>query len=228
LARLPSRALYFLGQRWELEGDATFTQVEPRANRGGNPSAQTGSKKVQINYYVGRLNYNIPFGAKPGNAIIISGGAGANRVDKHTDLVLSPALGLRTMISRSAGFRFDISSIISPNPASGTFKYPTLNNLNDGAAYLSNLQARVGLSFLLGNTSRYVAPPPAGAARAFGGGAFDAQRADLLRRRELRRGASGRPGHVGRRLRQEPPRRLRDHGGRRQHHRSALAAERLD
>ena len=125
----------FLGPRWELEGDASFTQVEPRANRGGNPSVQTGGKKVQINYYVGRLNYNIPFGAKPGNAIIISGGAGANRVDKHTDLVLSPALGLRTMISRSAGFRFDVSSIISPNPASGTFKYPTLNNLNDGVAW---------------------------------------------------------------------------------------------
>jgi peptidoglycan-associated lipoprotein len=156
----------FFGQRWELEGDASFTQVEPRANRGGNPSVQTGGKKVQINYYVGRLNYNIPFGAKPGNAIILSGGAGANRVDKHTDLVLSPAVGLRTMISRSAGFRFDVSSIISPNPASGTFKYPTLNNLNDGAAYLSNIQARVGLSLLLGNTSRYVAPPPVAAAPA--------------------------------------------------------------
>jgi peptidoglycan-associated lipoprotein len=151
----------FLGKRWELEADGSFTRVTPKPNRGGNPKVQTGGDKVQIVYGLGRLNYNLPFGSKAGNAIILSGGAGANRVDKHTDLVLSPAIGVRTMFGNVVGFRFDVVSVLSPNPASGTFKYPALNGVNDGAAYLSNLQARVGLSFLFGNSRPATPPPPA-------------------------------------------------------------------
>jgi len=150
----------FFGPRWELEGDASYTQVEPLPNRGGNPKVQKGGDKVQINYYVGRLSYNIPWGGRPGNAVIISGGAGAYRVDSHTDLVLSPDIGLRAMLSNSVGLRFDVLGMTSPNPASGTFKYPTVvGGVNEGAAYLSNVQARAGISLMLGNTRPYVAPP---------------------------------------------------------------------
>jgi peptidoglycan-associated lipoprotein len=150
----------FLGPRWELEAEGSFTQVEPLANRGGNPKVQTGGDKVQMDYYVGRLNYNIPWGGRPGNAIILSGGAGSNRVDQHTDLILAPELGLRAMLGSAVGLRFDVNSMIAPNPASGTFKYPTtVPGVNPGAAYLANVQARVGLSLMLGNSRPYVPPP---------------------------------------------------------------------
>jgi peptidoglycan-associated lipoprotein len=150
----------FFGPRWELEGEASYTQVEPLANRGGNPKVQAGGDKVQMNYYVGRLNYNIPWGGRPGNAIILSGGAGSSRVDSHTDLILSPEIGVRAMLGSAVGLRFDINSMIAPNPASGTFKYPTtVPGVNKGAAYLANTQARVGLSLMFGNTRPYVAPP---------------------------------------------------------------------
>jgi peptidoglycan-associated lipoprotein len=150
----------FFGPRWELEAEGSYSQVEPLANRGGNPKVQTGGDKVQINYYVGRLNYNIPWGGRPGNAIILGFGAGADRIDQHTDLVLAPQIGLRAMLGQVVGLRFDVASITSPNPASGTFKYPTVvNGRNDGAAYLSNFQARAGISLLFGNSRPYVAPP---------------------------------------------------------------------
>ena len=151
---------FFFSPRWELEADASYTQVEPLANRGGNPKVQTGGDKIQLNYYVGRLNYNIPWGGRPGNAVILGFGAGANRVDQHTDLVLAPQIGLRAMLGQVVGLRFDVGSITSPNPASGTFKYPTvINSENEGAAYLSNFQARAGISLMFGNTRPYVAPP---------------------------------------------------------------------
>jgi peptidoglycan-associated lipoprotein len=151
---------FFFSPRWELEADASYTQVEPLANRGGTPKVQTGGDKVQLNYYVGRLNYNIPWGGRPGNAVILGFGAGANRVDKHTDLVIAPQIGLRAMLGQVVGLRFDVGSITSPNPASGTFKYPTVINAeNKGAAYLSNFQARAGISLMFGNTRPYVAPP---------------------------------------------------------------------
>ncbi|MEO6525894.1 MAG: OmpA family protein [Gemmatimonadaceae bacterium] len=150
----------FVSPRWELEGDVSYTGVKPLANRGGNPKVQTGGDKVQTNYYVGRLNYNIPFGAKPGNALIVSGGVGMNRLDQHSDLILAPQVGIRAMLGSVVGLRFDVGSMIAPNPASGTFKYPvTVPGVNKGAAYLANVQARAGLSFLFGNTRPYIAPP---------------------------------------------------------------------
>ena len=84
----------YISPRWELEADASFTRADPIANRGGNPKVQTGDH-VQFNYYVGRLNYNLPWGGRPGNAIVIGAGVGADRVDSHTDLVLAPQIGLR-------------------------------------------------------------------------------------------------------------------------------------
>ncbi len=145
----------FMTSRWELEGEASYSQADPEPSR---------TSKAQINYYIGRFNYNIPFGAIPGNAVILSAGAGGHRLDAHTDFILSPEIGLRTQFSRSFGMRFDVSSMIAPNPNSATFKFPkTTPGVNDEAAYLSNFQARVGLQFLFGNGSE---PAPAPVAMA--------------------------------------------------------------
>lgn len=133
----------FLGQRWELEADASYTQADPEPSR---------TTKAQINYYVGRLNYNAPFGSMPGNAVIIGAGAGGDRVDGHSDFILSPEIGLRAMLSSAIGLRFDVTSMIALNPQSQTFKFPNTgsNAVNDQAAYLSNFQARAGISIMLG------------------------------------------------------------------------------
>jgi len=144
----------FATPRWELEGEASYSQADPDGPR---------LSKAQINYYVGRLNYNAPFGSLPGNAVILSLGAGADRVDAHTDLIVSPAIGLRTQFNHSLGLRFDLSAMVAPNPNSATFKFPpTTPGTNSGAAQLTNYQARVGLSWLLGNEGHapVVAPPP--------------------------------------------------------------------
>ena len=149
---------FFFSPRWELEGDASYSQVDAMANRGGNPKVSKGDK-VQINYYIGRLNYNIPWGNSSGNAIILSAGAGSDRVDQHTDLVLSPDIGLRAMLGGAVALRLDVSSMIATNPASGTFKFPTIvGGTNKDAAYLANYQARAGVSLLLNNSRPVMAP----------------------------------------------------------------------
>lgn len=145
----------FTTPRWELEGEASYSQADPAGLR---------LSKAQINYYVGRLNYNAPYGGTPGNAVILSLGAGADRLDAHSDLILSPEIGVRTQFSHSLGLRFDVSGMIAPNPNSATYKFPpTSPGVNPGAARLANYQARIGLSWLLGNEGPapvVVAPPP--------------------------------------------------------------------
>ena len=145
------RAGIFLGRHWEVEAEASMTQADPEPSR---------TSKAQINYYVGRLNYNIPFGSSPGNAIILSGGAGGTRLDAHSDFLLSPEIGIRKMLGNVFAVRFDVSGMIAPNPNSATFKFPPVAPArNDQAAYLTNYQARLGLSLLLGNTRPYEPPP---------------------------------------------------------------------
>ena len=142
----------FLGKRWEVEAEASYSQADPEPSR---------TTKAQINYYIGRLNYNIPYGNMPGNAVILGAGAGGDRVDGHSDFILSPQIGLRAMLSNALGLRFDVSTMYAPNPQSQTFKFPTTApGRNDQAAYLTNTQARVGLSILLG-TERPVVVAPA-------------------------------------------------------------------
>ncbi len=152
----------FLSPRWELSADGSYTQADP---------AGTRATKAQINYYLGRLNYNIPFGGTPGNAVILGLGAGGDRLDAHSDFVFSPALGLRAMLADAIGLRFDLMGMFAPNPNSATFKFPSTPGVNDGAAWMTNAEARVGISFMFG-TSRpapvaapmppvYTAPPPA-------------------------------------------------------------------
>ncbi|MEO7455771.1 MAG: peptidoglycan-associated lipoprotein Pal [Gemmatimonadaceae bacterium] len=144
----------YLSPRWELEAEASYTQADPEPPR---------TSKAQVNYYVGRLNYNIPYGMMPGNAVILSAGAGGDRVDAHSDFILAPEIGLRQMLGSAVALRLDVASMIALNPQSATFKQPTTSpGRNDEAAWLSNFQARAGLSIMLGMKKKevYVAPRP--------------------------------------------------------------------
>ncbi len=144
----------FVTKHWELEAEGSFTQADPETPR---------VSKAQVNYYVARLNYNLPFGSTLGDAIILSAGAGGNRLDGKSDFIISPEIGLRKQFGDVFGIRFDVSSMIAPNPQTSTFQFPAgTNNRNDDAAYNSNFQARIGLNFLFGNSS----PPPAPVAKA--------------------------------------------------------------
>jgi peptidoglycan-associated lipoprotein len=132
----------FFSPRWELSADASYSQADP---------VPTRTTKAQINYYVARLSYNIPYGRTQGNAIILSAGAGGDRIDSHSDFIVSPDLGLRAMLTDALALRFDVLSMFAPNPNSATFKFPpAAPGVNDGAAYMTNTQARVGLSLMLG------------------------------------------------------------------------------
>ncbi|MEO8622861.1 MAG: outer membrane beta-barrel protein, partial [bacterium] len=125
----------FVSPRWQLEAEASYTQADPEPSR---------TTKAQINYYVGRLNYNIPWGGMQGNAVILGLGGGADRVDAHSDFIFSPDIGLRAQLAQTFALRFDVLSMVALNPQSQTFKAPTQPGVNDQAAYLSNFQARAG------------------------------------------------------------------------------------
>ena len=145
----------FLSPRWEIAAEASYSQGD---------AAPPRPTKAQINYYVGRLNYNIPWGGTPGNAIVLSLGAGGDRLDAHSDFIVAPEIGLRTMLTDALGLRLGIGSMLAFNPNSGTFKYPaTPVGVNTAAAYMANYQARIGLSFLTGMSqpAPVVAPTPA-------------------------------------------------------------------
>jgi peptidoglycan-associated lipoprotein len=141
------RAGVFIWDRWQLEGEASYSQPDPDASR---------SSKPQINYYVGRLNYNVPWGSRAGNAVILSAGAGSGRIDQHSDFILSPAIGVRAMLAGAVGLRFDVASMIAPSA-----KRPFINPGGGGVGTLTksyaNFQARAGLSLVLG-AERKAAP----------------------------------------------------------------------
>ena len=141
----------FISPRWELEADASYTQADPEPPR---------TSKAQISYYVGRLNYNIPWGGMAGNAIILGLGAGGDRIDAHSDFIISPDIGLRAHLSNSLALRFDVLGMIAPNPNSATFKFPSAGPArNDQAAYMSNFLARAGLSLVFGNARPMIVAP---------------------------------------------------------------------
>src|SRR5437868_1742060 len=50
------RIAVFLTSRWQLEGEASVTRADPETPR---------TSSVTESYYVGRLNYNAPFGETP-------------------------------------------------------------------------------------------------------------------------------------------------------------------
>ena len=146
------RAGIFVSPRWELEADASYTQADP---------VPTRTTKAQINYYVGRLNYNIPWGGMAGNAVILGVGAGGDRVDAHSDFIISPDIGLRAQLGSALALRFDVLGMLAPNPQSQTFKFPTTTGgVNDGAAYLTNILARAGVSLVLGAQRPMMAVAP--------------------------------------------------------------------
>jgi peptidoglycan-associated lipoprotein len=134
------RAGVFISDRWQLEGEASYSQADPEPSR---------TSKAQINYYVGRLNYNAPWGSMAGNAVMLSVGAGQGRIDRQSEFVLSPAIGLRAMLASVLAIRFDVSSMIAPST-----KRHVVGPGGAGAATTStsyaNFQARTGLSLLLG------------------------------------------------------------------------------
>ncbi|MDB4914293.1 MAG: peptidoglycan-associated lipoprotein [Gemmatimonadetes bacterium] len=146
----------FLSPRWEIAAEASYSQGD---------AAPPRPTKAQINYYVGRLNYNIPWGGTPGNAVILSAGAGGDRIDAHSDFIVAPELGLRTMLTENLGLKLGLGAMLAFNPNSGTFKYPATVGVNSAAAYMANYQARIGLSFLTG-VSRPAPPAPVVAAPA--------------------------------------------------------------
>ena len=161
----------FVSPRWQLEADASYTQADPEPPR---------PTKAQINYYVGRLNYNIPWGSMPGNAVILGLGAGGDRVDAHSDLIISPDVGLRAQLASVLALRFDVVGMFAPNPQSQTFKAPSVVGRNDEAAYLTNFLARAGLSLVLGTERPIIAVPrPIDAAVV-----VDTRAADLARARQ--------------------------------------------
>ena len=161
----------FVSPRWQLEADASYTQADPEPPR---------LTKAQINYYVGRLNYNIPWGSMPGNAVILGLGAGGDRVDAHSDLIISPDVGLRAQLASVLALRFDVVGMFAPNPQSQTFKAPSVVGRNDEAAYLTNFLARAGLSLVLGTERPVIAAPrPIDAAVV-----VDTRAADLARARQ--------------------------------------------
>jgi peptidoglycan-associated lipoprotein len=160
----------YVSPRWELEAEASYSQADPEPSR---------TRKAQINYYVGRLDYNIPWGSMPGNAVILSAGAGGDRVDGHSDFILSPELGLRAMLANALAVRFDLGSMIAVNPQSQTFTAPATTRTD--AAYLSNFQARVGLSLMLGMARPVVEAPPTPIREAV---VVDTRVADLARARQ--------------------------------------------
>ena len=145
------RAGIFVSPRWELEADASYTQADPEPSR---------ITKAQVNYYIGRLSYNIPWGGMAGNAVILGVGAGGDRVDAHSDFILSPDIGLRAQVGSVLALRFDVLGMLAPNPQSQTFKFPAASvGRNDEAAYLSNFLARAGISLMLGTQRPMIAAP---------------------------------------------------------------------
>ena len=161
----------FVSPRWQLEADASYTQADPEPPR---------LTKAQINYYVGRLNYNIPWGSMPGNAVILGLGGGGDRVDAHSDFIISPDVGLRAQLASVLALRFDVVGMFAPNPQSQTFKAPSVVGRNDEAAYLTNFLARAGLSLVLGTERPVIAAPrPIDAAVV-----VDTRAADLARARQ--------------------------------------------
>jgi OmpA family/Outer membrane protein beta-barrel domain/Bacterial Ig-like domain (group 2) len=137
---LGGRLGWFFNRNWELEGEGSFSRANPNSTR-----IQTGN--VQINYYIGRLNYNMAMGS---GSVVLGVGGGEDAIDDHSDFILSPLLGVRIPIADDWHVRIDASMMFAPNPASATYKYVPLSagGVNDGAAYLTNGQLRVGISYL--------------------------------------------------------------------------------
>jgi peptidoglycan-associated lipoprotein len=144
------RAGVFFWNRWELEGEASFTQANPLPSRASD---------TQINYYVGRLNYNVPWGGSAGNAVIVSAGAGSARVDQHSDFVLSPSIGVRAMLAGVFAVRFDVGSMIAPKAERDIIRPGGAGRGTTSFDY-ANFQGRAGVSVLFG-AQRKVAEPVA-------------------------------------------------------------------
>ena len=153
---LGGRLGVFFTPRWELEADASFSTFNTEAPRtAGNISQQT---------YSGRLTYGIPFGmGGRTHHFLIEGGVGGQRFDSHNDFSLSPGGGFRFMLADAVSLRLDGLVEYVENPTAATFGFPPVVGVNKTAARSTNVEVRVGLSFLTGYGKAApapVAPPP--------------------------------------------------------------------
>lgn len=144
----------FFTPRWELEADASFSTFNAEAPRAaGNISQQT---------FAGRLTYGIPFGmGGRTHHLLIGGGVGGQRFDGHNDFSLSPGGGFRFMLADAVSLRLDGLVEYVENPTAATFGFPPVVGVNKTAARSTNVEIRVGLSFLTGyGKAPVVTPPP--------------------------------------------------------------------
>jgi peptidoglycan-associated lipoprotein len=148
----------FFTPRWELEADASFSTFSTEAPRAaGNISQQT---------FAGRLTYGIPFGmGGRTHHLLLEGGVGGQRFDGHNDFSLSPGGGFRFMLADAVALRLDGIVEYVENPTAATFGFPPVVGVNPTAARSTNVEIRVGLSFLTGNSKPAPAPPPPPPAR---------------------------------------------------------------
>jgi peptidoglycan-associated lipoprotein len=141
----------FLNSRWELEGTASFSSFTNEAPRA------SGSSTMQT--FNGQINYNLPFGlGGRTHHLILEAGAGAQRFASHTDFSVPLGGGFRFGLSDALALRLDGIVEYVENPTAATFGFPPVIGVNEEAARSTNVELRVGLSFLLGN--RKPAPAP--------------------------------------------------------------------
>jgi peptidoglycan-associated lipoprotein len=150
---LGGRLGVFFTPRWELEADASFSTFKTEAPRtAGNISQQT---------YAARLTYGIPFGTGGRtHHFLLGAGVGGQRFDSHNDFSVSPGAGFRFMLADAVSLRLDGLLEYVENPKAAGFGFLPVVGVNEAAARSTNLEIRVGLSFLTGYGKPAAPPPP--------------------------------------------------------------------
>ena len=129
---------WFFNPRWELEAEALFCA----RRRGKQQAPPDRGRPDQLLCWSAELQ--LPCLQLWG---LVGAGIGGDGVDGHSDLILSPNVGIRFPISQDWHIRADVSMMFAPNPASSTFKFPAQPiGTNDGAAYLTNGEFRLGIA----------------------------------------------------------------------------------
>jgi peptidoglycan-associated lipoprotein len=154
----------FLTKRWELEGTVGFVTADNEPPRAAGTSTGTT--------FTGQINYNIPFGmGGRTHSLILEAGAGGEKFAGHTDFTIPLGGGIRWSLSDALALRFDGIVQYVENPTASTFDFPLVIGRNPTAARSSNVELRLGLSYLFGASKpappapvaeppRRVEPPP--------------------------------------------------------------------
>jgi peptidoglycan-associated lipoprotein len=143
----------FLTSRWELGGDLSVATFNNKASRGSGTS--------DMETFVGRITYNLPFGfAGRTHRFLLEPGVGTQRFNSHADFLVSPGVGARFTLSDFMALRLDAILQYVESPGAATFGFPQVPGVNSEAARSTNLDLRAGLTFFLGNTKMSAPPPP--------------------------------------------------------------------